>query len=66
VLAGLAVILLIWITPGIGGALVIVVVTGVLVIVVRAMTLKPGPEAAVGAGGGARPETGSDHDASSS
>jgi hypothetical protein len=53
VLVGLAVLLLIWVTPGIGGALVIVIATGVLVIVVRALAVKPASGATVGAGAGA-------------
>ncbi len=42
VLAGLAVLLLIWVTPGIVGTLVIVLITVFLVLVVRAMAVKPG------------------------
>jgi hypothetical protein len=47
VLVGLAVLLLIWTTPGIGGVLVIVLVTAALVVVVRTMALKPRTVAAV-------------------
>ena len=46
VLIGLAVVLLIWITPGIGGTLLIVLIFGFMVIVVRTLALKAGADAA--------------------
>ena len=51
VLAGLGVVLLIWLTPGIGGALLVIVVTGALVLAVRTIRVKPPGVTADGAGG---------------